>query len=94
MTNNLKEFILCNVMKPMRRLQLGKNGLSPEFVGQVRKIFEDSNIVKISILKSCCRDRKSAKKIAESLVESLGKNYDYKLIGYVLTVMRFRKAQR
>mgnify|MGYP000140763391 CR=1 FL=1 len=85
-----------NMVKPMKRLQLGKNGLSPEFINQVKSIFENSKemMVKISILKSACRDKKEAEKIAQDLVESLGKNFDYKLIGYVMTVKKFRKAQR
>ncbi|MBT3397705.1 hypothetical protein HOA55_03035 [archaeon] len=84
------------MVKPMKRLQLGKNGLSPEFINQVKSIFENSKemMVKISILKSACRDKKEAEKIAQDLVESLGKNFDYKLIGYVMTVKKFRKAQR
>jgi RNA-binding protein YhbY len=84
------------MVRPMKRLQLGKNGLSPEFINQVKSIFEDSKetMVKVSILKSACRDKKEAEKIAQDLVASLGKNYDYKLIGYVMTVKKFRKAQR
>tara|TARA_Y100000310_G_C20146229_1_gene562574 strand:+ start:152 stop:397 length:246 start_codon:yes stop_codon:yes gene_type:complete len=81
-------------MKQIKKLQMGKNGLSPEFIGQVKSIFENETLIKISILKSACRDKGEAKKIAEELVGVLGDKYGYKLIGYVLTITKFRKVQR
>ena len=81
-------------MKQIKKLQIGKNGLSKAFIEQVRGIFEKEKVVKISILKSACRDKKDAEKIGDELVGALGKKYDYKLVGYVLTVVKYRKAQR
>jgi RNA-binding protein YhbY len=81
-------------MRPVKSLQLGKNGLSSTFVEQVRSIFENEKMVKISILKSACRDKDEARKIGEELVEKLGRKFGFKLVGYVLTVMKFRKEQR
>ncbi len=82
------------MLRPIKRLQLGKNGLTPEFTEQVQTIFKKEKILKINILKSACRDKGEAKQLAEKLMDSLGKKYDYKLIGYVLTIMKFRKNQR
>ena len=81
-------------MRPIKQLQMGKAGLSDAFVEQVRAMFKDEKLVKISILKSACRDKEEAKKIGENLVEKLGKKYGFKLVGYVLTVVKYRKAQR
>ena len=82
-------------MKPIKRLQIGKNGLTPAFVEQVRSIFDSGEkVAKISILRSCCRDKARAKEMAEELIEALGKKFDYKLVGYVLTVVKYRKVQR
>lgn len=81
-------------MKPIKKIQMGKNGLSEAFIDQVKAIFEDAEVLKIAILKSACRDKDEAKEIFDSLVDALGKNYNYKLIGYVGTVRKFRKAQR
>lgn len=82
------------MVKPIKKLQIGKNGLSPEFIDQVKGVFINERMVKIVILKSACRDKAEAKKIAEDLLDVLGKKYDYKLVGYVLTVSKFRKEQR
>jgi RNA-binding protein YhbY len=81
-------------MKPMRQLQMGKAGLSDAFVEQVRSVFENETLVKISILKSACRDKDDAKRIGEELVDKLGTKFGFKLVGYVLTVIKFRKDQR
>jgi len=80
-------------MKQIKRLQIGKNGLTEAFIEQVRKIFEKENVVKISILKSACRDKKDAEKMARDLVGKLGNKFNYKLVGYVMSVIKFRKVQ-
>ena len=81
-------------MKQIKKLQIGKNGLSDAFIEQVKSIFENEKLVKISILKSACRDKVEANEIAKKLVEELGSKYNYKLLGYVLTIIKYRKAQR
>lgn len=81
-------------MKQIKKLQIGKAGLTSAFVGQVRSIFEKETMIKISILKSACRDKRDAEKIGEDLVDALGEKYGFKLVGYVLTVTKFRKSQR
>jgi RNA-binding protein YhbY len=82
------------MVRPVKKLQIGKNGLTPEFIEQVKSLFINERMLKISILKSACRDKAEAKKIADDLIDSLGKKYDYKIIGYVLTISKFRKEQR
>jgi len=83
-------------MKQIKKFQIGKNGLTDEFIEQLRNYFEKSGaeIVKVEILKSACRDKEHAREIGDKLVDGLGGKFDYKLVGYVLTVMKFRKARR
>ncbi|MCR4284569.1 MAG: YhbY family RNA-binding protein [archaeon] len=81
-------------MKQIKRLQIGKKGLTQEFIEQVNTMFKHEKVIKISILKSACRDKKEAEGIAKEIVNALGKRFDYKLVGYVLTIIRFRKDQR
>ena len=90
-------------MKQIKRLQMGKNGLTDAFIGQVKSIFEKETLIKIAILKSAFglasqvpspRAKKDAEKIGDDLVGALGVKYDYKLVGYVLTIVKYRKAQR
>jgi len=81
-------------MKPIKRLQLGKNGLTDSFVEQVKSVFKKEKLIKISILKSACRDKSDAEKIAEKIANTLGTKYGYKIVGYVLTIIKYRKDQR
>jgi len=81
-------------MKQIKKLQMGKNGLSEAFIEQIKSIFEKERLLKIDILKSACRDKTQAKEIGEKIIEILGKKYSYKLVGYVLTIIKHRKKQR
>jgi len=80
--------------REIMQLQIGKNGLTDAFVEQVRRLSQDKERMKITILKSACRDKAEAKQMCDDLVEKLGKNYTYRLIGYVCTLLRFRRAVR
>lgn len=73
------------------QLQIGKNGLTDEFIAQVKRIFETEQIVKISILKSACRDKTEAKELCDKLNDALGKKFTYRLVGYVATFHKFRR---
>ena len=85
--------IIEYLMRPIKSLQLGKNGLTDEFVGQVRRIFETEKMLKVSILKSYCRDKDEASQIGQGLVGKLGRRFGFKLIGYVLTITKYRREQ-
>ncbi|MEI6058284.1 MAG: YhbY family RNA-binding protein [archaeon] len=80
----------------MKKFQIGKNGLTEQFIQQVRHCFDNSDavIAKIEILKSACRDKAQAKEMGQKIVDALGPNFDFKLIGYVVTVLKFRKKVR
>ncbi len=80
-------------MKPVKKLQIGKKGLTPEFIEHARIIFKKNEVVRISILKSACRDKAQARAMGEKLVRELGKNFTYRLIGYVLVVFKLRKIK-
>lgn len=82
------------MVKPIKTLQLGKNGLSEAFMLEIKKLFENEKMIKIQMLRSACRDKALAKDIAEKIVNELGKNFGFKIIGYALTISKFRKNLR
>lgn len=57
---------LANNLDPI--IQLGKNGVTENFIKQVDELLESREIVKISVLKNCFED---PKEIASQLVEEL-----------------------
>ncbi|MFA5485074.1 MAG: YhbY family RNA-binding protein [Candidatus Pacearchaeota archaeon] len=79
------------MVKPVKKLQLGKRGITPEFVDQLKIIFQKQKIIRINLLKSACRDKEQKTELAEELVKNLGSNYKYKIIGYVIVLLKFRK---
>ena len=76
------------------QLQIGKNGLTDGFIENVKKLFENETIIKVSILKSACRDKKEAQLMADKLLEILGKYYAARLVGYVITINKFKHKVR
>jgi RNA-binding protein YhbY len=77
--------------KSIVEIQIGKNGLTSEFIEQVRKIMETKRALKIHFLRASTRDKDEAKKMADALVSSLGSNFRYSLIGWTIVVKKSRK---
>jgi RNA-binding protein YhbY len=80
-------------MTIIREIQLGKNGITDAFIDSLKNQFVRVQNVKISVLKSFCRDKKELEKIKEEILEKLGKNYTARSIGYTLAVKKWRKAR-
>ena len=76
------------------KVQIGKNGLTTSVIEQIKILFKDKEKLKIVILKSACRDKEEAKKICDTIVQNLGKNYTYRLIGYVANFHKWRKEMK
>lgn len=76
---------------PIRQLQLGKKGLTKEFLETLKKHFEKAKMLKISVLKSCCRDKQELKKIEKNLLKNLGENYRSRIVGYTINIKKSSK---
>lgn len=81
-------------MPTIREIQLGKNGLTDGFIESLKNHFTKTQNIKVSVLRSFCRDREELKKISEELLDKLGKNYTAKTIGYTIILKKWRKEQR
>jgi RNA-binding protein YhbY len=78
----------------IRQMQLGKNGLTEGFICNLKHHFDKCKNIKISVLRSCCRDREELKKISEEILEKMGKTYTAKIIGYTIIVKKWRREMR
>jgi len=74
-------------------MQLGKNGLTEGFVQTIKTYFQKYSVIKISVLKSAREEKSKMKEYAEKLVESLGKSYTAKTIGFKIILKKWRKAR-
>ena len=74
------------------KVQMGKGGLTDNFIKTLENHFKKYSIIKISVLKSCCRDRAELKEISEKIVKSLGNHYNIKTIGWTLIVRKWKRV--
>ena len=81
-------------MKYIKSFQLGKNKLTDNLINQVKTSFKNTELIKVSILQSCTRNREEAKIIAEQLTQKLGKNFTSRLIGYTIILKKWRKPRK
>jgi RNA-binding protein YhbY len=79
-------------MPIMMKLNIGKNGLTSEFIENLKKMFVKAESIRVGLLKSSTRDREEVKKWAEEMVRALGKNYTYKIIGYTIALRKWRPS--
>lgn len=81
-------------MQGLVKFQLGKHGLTKNFLEALGKTFKNHELIKISVLKSCCRNREEIKAIASNLCEGLKeaykKRFTYKIVGYTIFVRKWR----
>lgn len=81
-------------MPPISIIQLGKQGVTENFIETLKSHFKKHQNVKISVLKSACRDRGELKEINEKILSELGEKYTSKIIGYTIVVKKWRKNVR
>ncbi len=76
-------------------IQLGKNGLTENFILTLKNHFKKRKNVRISVLKSARNDKKAGKQIvkeyADKIRERLGDNFKTRIIGFVIVIKKIKK---
>lgn len=83
-------------MIPQKEIQLGKKGITDEFVKDIEsRLHKHRNItIKISVLKSARENGKEdVKKYADELIEKLGDKYTAKVLGFSIFLRKWRKTR-
>lgn len=75
-------------------IQLGKNGITENFMKTLKSNFENHRNVKISVLANLTRDKKEIVKLKNKILEELGENFTARIIGFTIVVKKWRKAMR
>lgn len=73
--------------------QIGKQGITENFIYNLKNLFKKHWNIKISVLKNATRDRKKIKEYSEEILEKLGKNYTSRIIGFTIVVKKWRKSR-
>lgn len=76
-------------------IQLGKNGLTDEFIKDIEKRLEKHRnvILKIRVLRSARQSKDDVKKYADEIVKKIGKLYTAKTMGFTILLRKWRKAR-
>tara|TARA_Y100000310_G_scaffold329542_1_gene399605 strand:- start:254 stop:499 length:246 start_codon:yes stop_codon:yes gene_type:complete len=76
-------------------IQLGKKGLTSEFIKDIEKRLEKlrNATIKIHVLKSARESKQDVKKYAEEILKKLGNKYTYRTLGFAIFLKKWRKAR-
>ena len=77
----------------IREMQIGKNGITENFLQSLNGQFEKVRTVKISVLRSARENKSDVKKFADELLDKLGSHYTAKVIGFKIVLKKWRKAR-
>lgn len=81
-------------MTSQSQLQLGKKGLTPEFLEDIKNRFENSKMtnIKISVLKSARESKQDVKKFADEITAFLGSKFTSRVLGFSIFLKKWRRA--
>jgi RNA-binding protein YhbY len=82
-------------MTSQQEIHLGKNGLTKEFLEDLKKRFSIRRVenIKISVLKSARENRRDVKQYAKEIIDFLGNKFTFRIIGFSIFVKKWRKAR-
>jgi len=75
-------------------MQLGKNGITDNFIKTIKNGFTFHENVRISVLKNAGHTKKKVKEYEEEILDKLGKNYTARAIGFTIVLKKWRKPVR
>lgn len=81
------------MVKKIITMQIGKKGLTKEFLQDIKRNFEKYKDLKISVLKSARDDKKQIKGFANEITTFLGPNYISRVIGFTIAIKRLRNPK-
>ena len=81
-------------MTAQNEIQLGKKGLTKEFLEDLEKRFGKSSnkTIKIHVLRSARDSKEDVKKYARKIKEKLGERFTCRVIGFTIVIKKWRRA--
>jgi RNA-binding protein YhbY len=77
--------------QPQGKIQLGKNGITENFIILLKTLFKTHGSMKISVLKSARPEKSKVKEYLDKILSELGEHYTAKMIGFTIVVKKWRK---
>ena len=86
------------MVEPIGKIQIGKNGITSNFISTLKTYFKKKKVVKATVLKSARGEGKEGKekvkKYAEEILKNLGDKYTSRILGFTIALRKWRKARR
>lgn len=76
------------------QIQLGKNGITENFIETLKNHFNKHDNVKVGVLKSAGHHKELVKKYADEIIEKLGDRYTARVVGFTIFIKRWRRTVR
>lgn len=73
------------------KIQIGKMGVTENFLKTLETYFMKHKNVKVSVLKAAREEREDTRKYADKILEHFGKKYTAKIIGHTIALKKWRK---
>jgi RNA-binding protein YhbY len=82
-------------MRTLTKIQIGKSGLTKEFIEDLKKRFENKQNIKVSVLKSAFKEnpKKEVREITDKILKELGEKFTARIIGHTIALKKWRKVQ-
>lgn len=78
-------------MEKIGHIQLGKQGVTENFIETLKNHFKKCKNVKVSILKSAGHKKEKVKEYSEEISDKLGKNFTAKIVGFTIFLKKWRR---
>jgi len=76
------------------QVQIGKNGVTVNFISTLENHFKNRQDVKVTVLKSARTEKEKIKEYREEILSKLGKTYSARIIGFSIFVKKWRREVR
>jgi len=75
-------------------IQLGKNGITENFIETLKDHFKNHENVKISVLKSAGHDKDGIRRYNEEVLGKLGRKYTARTVGFTIFLKKWKRDVR
>jgi RNA-binding protein YhbY len=70
------------------KIQIGKNGITENFLNTLEEHFKKRRNIRVAVLKNVGRDKEKVKEFSKEILDFLGENFSSKIIGFTIKLKK------
>ncbi len=82
------------MQKKLGKIQIGKQGITDNFIESLKDVFKTHENIKIHLLKSAGHNKEKVQEYKREILKSLGEKYTAKVIGFTIVLKKWRKPRK